>query len=300
MNRCTPLKAREYKLLLNPDRFAGEISLETANQFWTVQIGSIVRDHLDKKKDGKSRHGRGFDPAERRTIRFRDTGDHLLSSADYILRERTNPAAEEKEASGRELTLKLRTTDLFIAADTPLPGTQERADTKFEEDIAPLQISVMRPEHRCVLVAEPRSIRSRFSVSTTQPVPDGLGIDRLGDVLELYPTLLNNLMLITTDEIRSAEALRSGPTISEIVFKDAAVDLGDGVTAKFTLTLWYFEATATPRVTEISFKCKTEDGYVPRGAASRALALFVGMQSLDGWVNFEEQSKTALALPAKT
>lgn len=95
---------------------------------------------------------------------------------------------------------------------------------------------------------------------------------------------------------------RPRPTISELVFKDAEVDLGHDVATKFTLTLWYFEAKPTvPRVAEISFKCKTEDGYLPRRAASRALKLFVGMQvGLRGLVNFEEQSKTALALPPKT
>ncbi|MGO1076397.1 hypothetical protein [Inquilinus sp. CA228] len=302
MNRCTPLKAREYKLLLKPDCFAGEMSLEKANQFWNVQIESIVRDHLDKKKDGKSRHGRGFDPAKRRTIMFRDTGSHLLNRADYILRERVDIDEDGNEAAKPELTLKLRTTDLFVAADTALPGSQPGFDTEFEEDIAPLQVSVTQPSgDRSIAVAEPRSMRSRFSVSTTQPVPDGPAINCLGDVLELHPTLLGNLVLTSVDEIRSDAALRPGPTISELVFKDAEVDLGDGVTAKFALTLWYFEAeTAAPRVAEISFKCKLKDGYLPRGTASRAQKLFVGMQGLRGWVNFEEESKTALALPARS
>ncbi|MGL4963852.1 MAG: hypothetical protein ACRC67_21655 [Inquilinus sp.] len=300
MNRCTPLQAREYKLLLKPDRFAGAMSLERADQFWNTQIRSVVQTNLDNKKDGKSRHGRGFDPAKHRTITFRDTGNHRLYGADYILRERVDLDRDGDDASKPELTLKLRTTDLFVAADTPLPGFQDGADTEFEEDIAPLQVSVTRPGHRCVSVAEPRSIRSRFAVSTTQPVPDGLAIDRLGAAFELYPRLLSNLMLTARDEIRSDEALRSGPVISELVFKNAEVDLGGDVAARFTLTLWYFDAdTATPRVAEISFKCKVENGYLPRGAASRALALFVGMQGLGDWVNFEEQSKTALALPPK-
>lgn len=300
MSRCTPLQAREYKLLLNPDRFAGAMSLERADQFWNSQIRSVVRTHLDKKKDGKSRHGRGFDPAKRRTITFRDTGNHRLYGADYILRERIDLDRDGNDAAKPELTLKLRTTDLFVAADTPLPGAQEGADTEFEEDIAPLQVSVTRPGHRCVSVAEPRSIRSRFAVSTTQTVPDGLVVDRLGIAFELYPKLLDNLMLTVRDEIRSDEALRSGPMIRELVFKNAEVDLGGDVAARFTLTLWYFDGeTATPRVAEISFKCRVEDGYLPRGVASRALALFVGMQGLGDWVNFEEQSKTALALPPK-
>lgn len=301
MNRCIPLKAREYKLLLKPDCFAGEMSLKKANQFWNVQIESIVRGHLDKKDDKKSRHGRDFDPAVRRTITFRDTGDHLLNGADYILRERTDIDADGNNAAKPELTLKLRTTDLFVAADTPLPGTQKGADTEFEEDIAPLQVSVTRPGHRCVSVAEPRSIRSRFAVSTTQSMPDGRAIERLGDVLELYPTLLNNLALTATDKIRPDEALRPGPTISELVFKDAEVDLGE-IDARFALTLWYFNAeTTAPRVAEISFKCKVKDGYLPRAAAARALKLFVGMQDdLGDWVNFEEQSKTALALPPRS
>jgi len=296
MNRSTPLKAREYKLLLKPGCFAGEMSSEKANQFWNVQIRSVVQGHLDRKDDGKSRHGRGFDAAARRTIVFRDTGDHLLYSADYILRQRSDGDEGEKK-----LTLKLRTTDLFVAADTELPGARPgEYDTKFEEDIAPLQVSVTRAGRRSVSVAVPRSMRSRFAVSTTQSVQGGVALRCLGDAFELYPTLLDDLLRVSPDGIRSDTELLSGPSISELVFKNAEIDLGAGVTAEFSLTLWYFDfETAAPRVAEISFKCRVEDGFLPRGAASRALALFVGMQGLGDWVNFEEQSKTALALPPK-
>ncbi len=123
----------------------------------------------------------------------------------------------------------------------------------------------------------------------------------LAHAFELYPTLRNDLLRAYPDGIRSDTKLDRGPEISELVFKEAEVDLGDGVTAEFSLTLWYFKSkTSAPRVAEISFKCKVKDGYVPRGAAARARKLFVGMQEkLGDWVNFEEQSKTALALPPK-
>ncbi|WSH04969.1 hypothetical protein U8P71_34660 (plasmid) [Rhizobium ruizarguesonis] len=44
------LDAREYKLLLDPAKFDGSLSLMTANDFWYRQICPVIDRHLDQKR----------------------------------------------------------------------------------------------------------------------------------------------------------------------------------------------------------------------------------------------------------
>jgi hypothetical protein len=196
------------------------------------------------------------------------------------------------------MTLKLRTSDLFVSALTAMPGVR-RFETKLEEDIAPLQVQLPRSGTGRKVVADYRATRSRFSRSTTQSVaPDAVPCT-LAQACKLFPTLEHLLMRRHERGLNRKTPLTPGPAIEEHVFKGAKVELGGRVKGEFALTLWYFEKRRrVPDVCEISFKCEIGDGVMPLPAARRAHRLFVAMQEeLADFANIQDSSKTALALP---
>jgi hypothetical protein len=292
------LDAREYKLLLDPDRFK-EVSPEiVADTFWEKHLKRLIDAQLGSRNGDQPRHEKRFSEIKKRVVRFWDTPDCTLTRADLALRERLSVDQEGNTDARPEITLKLRMADLFVVAAAELPGSYDDSSTTFEEDIAPLEVDDPAPGKRSVVVPTRRSIRSRFACSTSQTA-DWNTNRTLGELRELFPTAFE---LIEASGVQSSPLteLVSGPTIRELVFNGARVKLGAGIVGKFSLTLWYFGAQQpNPTVAEISFKCATLAGDMPGAAARRAGALFVAMQTdLGGWVNSDHSSKTALALPA--
>jgi len=291
------LDAREYKLLLNPERFL-EDTYQPVAVFWSELLTPLIDRKLGRRTSSEPRfEGKFGDPVER-MVRFWDSEDCSLTKADLALRERRGIDSGDGSSARAEITLKLRMPDLFVVADADLPGSGDDADTDFEEDIAPLAIDDPGPGSRAIVVAPEPSIRSRFSLSTTQTAAWRDVDPTLGDLQSLYPTL-TDLVVASGVLFEPTTALTAGPTIRELVFKGAKVRLGEEVVGKLALTLWCFEAAgAAPAVAEISFKCTIDDGEMAGKAARRALKLFNGMQSeLGDWLNLKHSSKTALALP---
>ncbi|MDX0985781.1 hypothetical protein GOL22_27145 [Sinorhizobium medicae] len=292
------LDAREYKLLLNPDRFKEESPETVVDTFWENHLKRLIDAQLGLRNGEEPRHERRFSERKERVVRFWDTPDYTLTRADLALRERLSNDQEGNADARPEITLKLRMADLFVVAAAELPGSRDDFSTTFEEDIAPLEVDDPEPGKRSVVVPTRRSIRSRFARSTTQTA-DWNTRRTLGGLRELFPTTFE-LIEASWVQCSPLTELVSGPTIRELAFKGARVKLGAGIVGKFTLTLWYFGAQQQrPTVAEISFKCATVDGDMPGAAARRALALFIAMQTeLGGWVNSDHSSKTALALPS--
>lgn len=291
------LDAREYKLLLNPDRFKEAPGEIVAGIFWEKNLKPLIGARLAPRDGGEPRHEGRFTERTERVVRFWDTPDCTLTRADLALRERLAIDAEGNSATRPEITLKLRMADLFVVAAVDLPGGSG-ARTSFEEDIGPLEVDDPQPGTRSIVMPKRQSIRSRFARSTTQVTEWSTSERSLAGLNLLFPTL-HEILETSDTPVMTNTASTSGPNIRELVFRGARVKLGAEIIGKFALTLWYFGAEhSTPTVAEISFKCATLAGNMPGKAARRALALFVGMQSeLDGWVNSEHSSKTALALP---
>lgn len=295
------LEAREYKLLLDPAKFAGEPEA-LASAFWEERLKPVIEARLGPRSSGKPRAKKAFTERRDRRIRFRDTGDGLLGRCDYSLRERVDLAGGREDDASRQVTLKLRTADLFVSAKTDLPGTLADAQTKFEEDIGPLEVTRVTPKGKTLALAEPRSTRSRFSLSTTQGLAGRAAPDTLGALFALYPSLKANLGEAPADQLADICPLVSGRDIDETVMTGAQAELGQSVKAGFALTLWsLLPDRAGPAVAEISYRCELEDGEMPGMAARRARALFIGLQEeLGGWLNLREASKTALAQPSQS
>lgn len=284
------LEAREFKLLIDPSWLKGAPSRGRANAFFRAHIEPIIAAEL-----GEERKGSRFDEDERRVLRFWDTPDGLLARQDFTLRERVAAADDKKDRARREMTLKLRTPDLFLAAATRLPGARRDAESKFEEDVAPLEVA--EPSGR-VALADPRSIRSRFALSTKQTVGTRSAFVSLDKAFAHFPTLEENLVAGGVAVPEGPAELTPGFTVREFVAKGATVDLGKKVTGEFALTIWDFETGAPrPRIAEISYKCPLPNGRLSANVARRALRLFLAMQlRLGDLIDLSATSKTALAL----
>ena len=118
--------AREYKVMLRAEQFAGDESklLDAANEFWEAFTQAI--NPLDLKTDGSLK-----EITDRRIIDFYDTDTpHLLYGNDYIFRVRRDTSTDE-----REITLKFRHLDRYIAQDRDMDAREASQEKKFEEDI---------------------------------------------------------------------------------------------------------------------------------------------------------------------
>jgi hypothetical protein len=294
------LTAREYKLLLNPRHFESRYPGEVVTAFWEDDLKPIIDRHLDRRESNEPRSEGAFEAEEERRIRFWDTESRLLTRCDYSLRERSQVLENDQEGPDHELSLKLRTADLFIAIAAADRAVEDHNRISFEEDIAPLEVTEVDARgDRKVTVADPPTIRSRFSMSLKQVVSARNPLDRLGHLLDRFPGLAERLGSISERTVRRDAALIHGQEMRERCFEGAEVRLGDNIKASFTFTLWYPEETLnTPRVAEISFKYKVPEREITDRVPRRALALFTFMQKdLGKLVNLRDSSKTALALP---
>ncbi|WP_426129328.1 hypothetical protein [Pararhizobium sp. PWRC1-1] len=281
------LKAREYKLLLNPGVFEARPSLTSANDFWTRRVSKIV-EHLDNV--------RPFQQVVHRVTRFWDDANCILSKNDLILRtrEETNAGFISNGQSG--VTLKLRMPDQFVVASTTLTEDGD-IKTEFEEDIGPLEIraSLNSLEPRVVL---PRKLssRNRFSLSSTITTrTEELPFDLEG-VFRIFPGVPDILRASYPERL---SRLQTGHTVYEYAFKEGSAKFDADIVGEFTLSLWCFtDPTAKPSVAELSYKCRTSNGVMTGKAARKAFKLFLALQeSLSDIVDPDNTSKTALALP---
>ena len=284
------LNSREYKLMLEPAHFAGGAPQEAVDEFLRDQMeraisesfGGDAADELARK---------GVDLEKHRSVRFLDTQGCVLNDNGFALRERVDLDDNDRPASKPEITLKFRSSDLFLAADMQLKAKAEGAESKFEEDIGPLSLTNAGER----FVASPRSARSQFSRSTSQTVKQGELPQNLEDVDKLYSTFSEDLQLVA-GEIDLQAALKPGPEYRELVYRSSKLDVTEDTKAKFALTIWY-EGVGNhnqPALVEVSFSYDTDHGEVPAEAARRARQLLLVMQDLD-WAKPDAPTKTALA-----
>lgn len=266
MARRTDVTSREYKVMLRTHRFDGdEEALRSGVAAFWAAIGDALAP-LDIPTEG------AFDTVKaRRLIRFFDTQDHALNSDRYIFREREDVATGE-----REVTLKFRHADRYVAADRSMaPMDSAESKTKFEEDVKPPFVSV-------------------FSLSTTQALESGRALAQIQDVADLFPGLPEELAAFDPDE---PLVLVSDFVAREVVLEGASVLLGKrDISAECAIVAWYDEGEGdtTPVVVEFSFKYGDgQEDY--RGSVARDAYDILGVlqQSLNDWVDPEPKTKTA-------
>ncbi|MGO7044073.1 hypothetical protein ACCT07_36420 [Rhizobium johnstonii] len=287
------LVAREYKLLLNPQIFSLSPNLDAANAFWAQRIREIVR--IADPEAGP------FENNGWRLIRFWDTSNRDLGDNDLILRTRQDTTSDFVANGVQKATLKLRMPDQFIVATAWLAKPEDEeagnVETKFEEDIGPLEVLARPPgEQPKVVTPLKLSTRNRFSLSSGIDIPSNDPLNRLDHVLALFPGAAE---LVGVSAKQPNLDLAGGPLIHEYVFKGSEVALVEGAKAKFTLSIWYFDAPLKqPDVAEMSFVVKTDNGKMSGRVARQAYNLFNNFQErFSGIIDQEHTSKTSLALP---
>jgi hypothetical protein len=301
MRTAVGINRREYKLLLDPKEFCGEPEGKAPARLWR-RLKAIIDDSLDKRDGGRAVGA--FQPKPARHVAFFDTRRHFLDKLDFALRART-PLRKGEPDGGTETTLKFRSADLLLATEYRHAVTDKKKE--IEEDISPLQVA--RPG-RPIAVAHPRSLYSRFAISTE--VKNRNEFRQVDEVVDKV-NWLGNWLAPRANGDHLGNKLCQGPTIVEWIFEGASVWLGDGVGAKFTLTLWYLddkngkvrkvweqarEGHLDPVIAEISFDFgfdEAKGGTLNAAVAERATALFLAMQKLP--TDRKHTSKTKLGLP---
>ncbi|ALG68080.1 hypothetical protein [Beggiatoa leptomitoformis] len=247
--------SREYKLLLNPTLFNGTTPEVAVTAYWT-DLRALIQSSINRSYSGN------FTVDKVRTVKFYDTPNTCrLRTNDLIFRERV-------ENGQREVTLKYRSPDRYVAGYQDMHGSSSSAETKFEEDIgAPYVVS--------------------YSHSTTQGISSSKNLNNMDDPIGLFPGISSYQF-----DPNEAMVLVGGLSISEVVYSGATVDLGAKV-ATFDLTLWYLSsASTTPVAAEISYKYADANGDYSQNVVTRAKVLFEAMQTMTTWQATNAMTKT--------
>lgn len=264
-----PVTSREYKLMLNVDRFRNRQS--GCEEFFTL-LESLV------KKVGGKIDEKQQEEEERRTS-YLDTRDLALHQNGFAVRVR-------EEANGKnkvELNLKYRGADRYLAAaqnvSSPTPDNDKKE--KFEEDILPPFVS-------------------KFSHSTTIESKSVPPIATVAHLLTFFP----GLHPILGDKGTPVETVNDFQA-SEIVRKLCKIDFGAKPLVKASLSFWYFDGHEAeyPLVVEFSFDYDATNNngaqntieLYPFEVVEGANRLFKALQKQEGWRSFTT-TKTDFAL----
>jgi hypothetical protein len=258
--------SREYKVMLRATRFTGgeKALLAHAHALWrdvARTIGPVAIDAAGDLSRIKTR----------RLITFHDTRNRRLNDAGYIFRER-----REEAGPAREVTLKFRHPDRFLAQARDMKAKASDRKTKFEEDIKAPFVSL-------------------YSFSTTAGIVADAAFTRIRDVTRLFPDLAKRV-----DDAGDREPLRTvnNFTAREVVIDGATVQLGrtPQVDAEWALIVWYDGRSDAekPVAVELSYRYGDEQEEYRRGVTRRACDMFETIQSrLTRWVDPKPMTKTA-------
>jgi len=291
--------SREYKVMLNPSGFTGTNPLSSVTSLWTA-LKPVIDSTAGLKDGGGHRYAGSFSLDKTRAVRFYDTAGSnkcVLNKANYVFRERVPVSGTTEDTSKREVTLKYRDPDFYIASKKDLTGEDDDSETKFEEDIGRKIVTIQNGSTTQRVTDLKATFTSLFAHSTTQPIGASKNLNDLDDPLGLYPGLEDGLAEENASYSSSdAIVIVSGLQIFERVYSGGTIDLG-GLTAEVDVTLWYDKAAAsynTPLVAELSFKYELADpdDEFTRPVVWRAKQLFLGLQSLSQ-VDPSRATKTA-------
>lgn len=262
-----PVTSREYKLMLNTDRFR--------DRGQGSEVFFDLIDFLIEKEGGKVIEKQNKE--EKRKTSYLDTRELALRQQGFALRLRE----EDKAEDGFQINLKYRASDRYISAAQDLSGFQVNK-TKFEEDVLP-------------------SFVSKFSHSTsikTDTLPD---LSSMEKVDSFFPGL-KDLEIDGDTVVETAHGFKA----KEVVRKLCKFRFGEATTIKASLSFWYLtdEENDWPLVVEFSFDYEALDGgeggdkleAYPREVVEGANRFFGALQNQAGWVSSDTTTKTAFAL----
>jgi hypothetical protein len=278
-----PITSREYKLLLNTERFRDRIA--GARLFWRM-LEFLVRNQDNQVIPADADPDR--DKELRRTTWYLDTPGFELQRANATLRVR-NESGEKKPF---KITLKYRLPDRYTAAGCDLSCTQKikKDDIKFEEDVTP-------------------PFASKFSYSASFRTDELPRIEAVQDVVELFPGLAQ-LGIHAETPIQIVNGFRAHEVLHYIgklkldkMPATRAIGLPDFV-VKVALSHWYLLENEDdyPLVTEFSFGFDATEGddkdddrleKFPPPVVAGANRLFRDVQNQAGWLSPFGLTKTS-------
>lgn len=265
--------SREYKLILNEDRFQeidrGEIAFWHLVEFLINKSGGEI---IERQEEIKTR-----------MTWYIDTPDFTLKRKGWIVRLRN-------QKKKYKLTLKVRNSDRYVSASKNLKAVRPNGDDterKFEEDILP-------------------PFTSKFSHSASMKLEDEPKLTRLRHLIEFFPGLgdlrLDNKTLLQ---------IVNGFKAHETTRWSGQARVGNGHTIKACLSYWHpsKDRQGIPLIVEFSYDYdlseNARDRYVVGshdlerfdvGTADTAATIFRSLQKQNGWVRFHATTKNGICL----
>jgi hypothetical protein len=256
-----PVTSREYKLILNSDRFrvrdkGAEVFLNLIDFLIRKQGGSIV-----EKQDKE----------ERRHTSYLDTPEFALRQSGFSLRLR-------EESKGFQINLKYRGADRYISAAQHVSSSKQ-GKIKFEEDILPPFVSKFSHSNSVETDTKP-DFETIKDVATVFPGIASLGIDK-------------DTPVKTANEFRALEVVRKlckfqfGETEiikASLSFWYLVDDTDWPLIGEFSFD---FDAAENTEGDLEKYSLEVVEG---------AKGLFSAVQLQTGWLDFNTTTKTAFAL----
>jgi hypothetical protein len=262
-----PVTSREYKLMLNVDRFKDR---EQASQEFLSLLDFLVRKERGSVVEEQNEE-------EKRQTSYLDTPERALHQQGFALRLREEDDDEEEF----QINLKYRDSDRYISAAQDLSSPQ-RGKTKFEEDILPPFVS-------------------KFSHSTSIETDADPELDSMQKVMAFFPGLRE----LNIDGNTPVETVNDFKVL-EVARKLCKLKFGEEPIIKANLSFWYLtgEEDEWPLVGEFSFDYDVLDSEAdedklemyPHRVVEGANRLFNALQKQEGWISFNTTTKTAFAL----
>jgi hypothetical protein len=266
-----PVISREYKLILNADRFQNRgQGIET---FWNL-VESLLT-----KQGGQIRQRQ--DEEKIRRTWYLDTPGLDFRRRDFVLRVR-----EETEEVNKKfkMTLKYRTSDRYVSASQNLVTTG-KGKYKFEEDILP-------------------PFTSKFSHSTSVKQVETPRLFNIEQVVGLFPGIaaLNLANDTPIEQVNGFEAHEVAHWVGQFKFEQKPI-------VKACLSFWYLmgDKDGLPLIVEFSFDYdapeETKDDQTkleqyPLSTVAGTYRFFRTLQQQTDWINFNATTKTAYAYEA--
>lgn len=259
-----PLTSREYKLMLNPDRFTdwgGGIA--AFHDLLAFLFKRLEVEDVDRK-----------DVSEERRTWYVDTAGHALRNAGFVLRVREELGKDEPF----KVTMKHRGPDRYIAAAHGIDG--DGSDSKFEEDILPPFIS-------------------RFSYSRSFRYQETPSFGNLGGVREVFAGL-PELEASNRTPVERVNGFKA----TEITYELCKFKPAGGTKVKAGLGFWYLPEVQTgpPLVGEFAMSYKAQpngdehelEQFTPE-TVEACRNLFRAIQQQANWFSLGMTTKTAFA-----
>ncbi len=243
--------SREYKLLLQPDKFSYANESADVNTYMT-QAKNIISQKINRTVSGS------LVLDKQRLVRFYDSPSScLLNNMGYSFRERV-------ENGTSEVTLKFRSYDHYLTDFSDMSSPTSGAKTKLEDDIT-------QTATQGFLVGS--------SKSTTAP-----NTRTLNDFLDIHTHFPG---FKTTYGLSDSQALAlvGGLTVYERTYSGVNIDLGE-FDADMEMSLWYTQAPYAglkPVAVEVSFKYEDPAANYTNKVVQRAAISFSALKSLSNY-----------------